>query len=703
MRTGLRITAILITLLFVCVMAVSAQGGSSPSVTYTTEPAYNPATGNVTLSLVVQDAGYLTPTDLSEIDFELDAPHTGLTVSTSPDLPLALAIIVDASAGSNISLIRDTLTAYFEYYYRPDDQVTMYIVDLVDPQVRSFRQETITSLNEAREVLSSLETGASYFSVRAALDAALADLLALGSSPYLPRQALFIGSFLNRPMETQFANDFADANIPLHVIQAHYRHDAQTSVYRRLALNGGGVFVNNQYGLFVLSDTFEPVNLLKVLYDTIGNNRLIYTLGFRPTHFNVTQPQAVGLTVSLPRNNIVRVVQSEFAYALNLLSPAVAFADPSELQVALSPTYGSSGILRFDQDTQPITLNVSFPDQVERTLALLTLAVQDAESGATLQTIEFLNPQVDETGALAVVWPLDTLRQLESTDITLLVEVTDEAGLVGSATESGSIELPAVPAAAVVVPSALMSVQQADATSGDGSGTFALFDNLQNDPTTQALLAVNLVLLVVALFLGGVAVVRRRRAPAPVIVPATPVSAPRPEPTPEETPTETIEPEDAPTPEPTTFAQLIVREGLEESGPRQVPMRQTRFVIGRAATCDLVLDLPYVSPEHCTILWHNDRPYVRDLGSKNGTFVNGERVSADSEIDAPIGSEISITRHLIIELRRAEYELLTTDESAYGSTAYSTAAHDAVELQRLPGLRYAPDSGPDIDEDYSPF
>ncbi len=702
MRTGLRLVVIVVTVWFACVAVASAQGGRPPQVAYITEPAYNPATGNVNLSLVVQDAGYLTPTDLSEVDFELDIPYTGLSVSTRAELPLALAIIVDASAGSNISLIRDTLTAYFEHYYRPDDRVTLYIVDLVDPRYRSYRQEPIASLENARVVLDDLENGAYYFSMRAALDAALADLQELGSSPVLPRQALFIGSFLNRPMETQFATGFAEANIPLHVIQAHYRHDAQTGVYRRLALNGGGLFVNNQNGLFVLNETHEPVNLLKVLYDTIGNNRLVYSLEFRPTHINVTQPQPVGLTVSLPRDRAVRMVQSQFEYALDLLSPEVTFADPSELQVRLDPRFEGNGILRFDRNTQPITLHVSFPDQVNRSLALLTLTVEDAETGTTLQNVEFLNPQQDASGTLEVAWPLDSLRQLESTEISLLVEITDEAGLVGRATATGSIELPAVPAGAVVVASTLVPGSQ---QAGALSGPIVLFGDLQNDPASQALLAFNLLLLIVALSLGGIALVRRRRAPAPAAVPASPASAPLPEaaPAPEEKPAETVDQEVPPTPEPATFAQIIIREGLEESGQRQIFIRQTRFLIGRAPTCDLVLDQPYVSPEHCLVLWHNDRPYVRDVGSKNGTFVNGERVPADSEIDAPIGSEISITKHLVMELRRADYEMITTDESAYGSTAHSTAAHDAVELQRLPGLRYAPDSGPEVSDDYSPI
>ena len=56
-----------------------------------------------------------------------------------------------------------------------------------------------------------------------------------------------------------------------------------------------------------------------------------------------------------------------------------------------------------------------------------------------------------------------------------------------------------------------------------------------------------------------------------------------------------------------------------------VPVRG-RLVIGRGADCDLVLDEAEMSRRHAVIENSGDGIYLRDLGSANGTFVNGVQV-----------------------------------------------------------------------------
>ena len=51
-----------------------------------------------------------------------------------------------------------------------------------------------------------------------------------------------------------------------------------------------------------------------------------------------------------------------------------------------------------------------------------------------------------------------------------------------------------------------------------------------------------------------------------------------------------------------------------------------RLLIGRAPSCTLRLDDPHVSGEHATLLWTGTQWELRDLGSRNGTFVAGERL-----------------------------------------------------------------------------
>lgn len=58
---------------------------------------------------------------------------------------------------------------------------------------------------------------------------------------------------------------------------------------------------------------------------------------------------------------------------------------------------------------------------------------------------------------------------------------------------------------------------------------------------------------------------------------------------------------------------------------RIVPLRG-KLVIGRGSDCDLVLDEPEMSRRHAMIENSGDMIFLRDLGSANGTFVNGVQV-----------------------------------------------------------------------------
>ena len=53
----------------------------------------------------------------------------------------------------------------------------------------------------------------------------------------------------------------------------------------------------------------------------------------------------------------------------------------------------------------------------------------------------------------------------------------------------------------------------------------------------------------------------------------------------------------------------------------------SQVVIGRDPGCDVVIAVPAVSSQHARLSWHGGQLVLEDLGSANGTYVNGERVS----------------------------------------------------------------------------
>lgn len=54
----------------------------------------------------------------------------------------------------------------------------------------------------------------------------------------------------------------------------------------------------------------------------------------------------------------------------------------------------------------------------------------------------------------------------------------------------------------------------------------------------------------------------------------------------------------------------------------------TRCLVGRAVHCEIRPPDPRVSGEHATIVWTGEHWEIRDLGSRNGTFVNGVRLAS---------------------------------------------------------------------------
>jgi pSer/pThr/pTyr-binding forkhead associated (FHA) protein len=59
---------------------------------------------------------------------------------------------------------------------------------------------------------------------------------------------------------------------------------------------------------------------------------------------------------------------------------------------------------------------------------------------------------------------------------------------------------------------------------------------------------------------------------------------------------------------------------------RSFSMARDMTVIGRREDCDLRIPLGEVSRKHCRILRDGDSLKLEDLGSSNGTFLNGQRV-----------------------------------------------------------------------------
>ena len=79
-------------------------------------------------------------------------------------------------------------------------------------------------------------------------------------------------------------------------------------------------------------------------------------------------------------------------------------------------------------------------------------------------------------------------------------------------------------------------------------------------------------------------------------------------------------------------------------GGDPIPLLEKKLVIGRRETCDIVLRFANVSGEHCELRVDDGYWFVIDRGSRNGTKVNGVRVTSTRKRVDP-GNILSVARH----------------------------------------------------------
>ena len=76
---------------------------------------------------------------------------------------------------------------------------------------------------------------------------------------------------------------------------------------------------------------------------------------------------------------------------------------------------------------------------------------------------------------------------------------------------------------------------------------------------------------------------------------------------------------------------LLVVVGGKHAGT-EIPVTGQKLFIGRAEDCQVRPQSELVSRHHCAILVEEGFVSVRDFGSRNGTFVNNQRVTGEREL-----------------------------------------------------------------------
>lgn len=127
---------------------------------------------------------------------------------------------------------------------------------------------------------------------------------------------------------------------------------------------------------------------------------------------------------------------------------------------------------------------------------------------------------------------------------------------------------------------------------------------------------------------------------------------------------------------------LKVLEGAKTG--TKIAIKKERFLIGRSQQCNLCAGSSSISRQHCVIKRSDTQVSIKDLGSRNGTVVNGKKITHEVEIKS--GDEIGIgtlklvvtISHGINNLKRPKVNSVAEAVDRTASASSSTLAEDDI-------------------------
>lgn len=91
-------------------------------------------------------------------------------------------------------------------------------------------------------------------------------------------------------------------------------------------------------------------------------------------------------------------------------------------------------------------------------------------------------------------------------------------------------------------------------------------------------------------------------------------------------------------------ASLVVRQGPQAG--MSFPIRGNQAIIGREEGVEVILQDPESSRRHSRVSWQGGQFVVEDLGSTNGTFVNGVQITSPRVVNS--GDTIGIGQTALV-------------------------------------------------------
>lgn len=130
------------------------------------------------------------------------------------------------------------------------------------------------------------------------------------------------------------------------------------------------------------------------------------------------------------------------------------------------------------------------------------------------------------------------------------------------------------------------------------------------------------------------------------------------------------------------LVRLKVLQGSKTGKEIKLPTPQC--LVGRSEECHLRPQTDAISRQHCLIMTTENEVVVRDLKSRNGTYVNGERVKGEAVLLS--GDQLRIgplSFEVVIETAKAKRPKVHDIKDAAARTAESGDTNQTTELHDI--------------------
>src|SRR5436853_6190791 len=136
-------------------------------------------------------------------------------------------------------------------------------------------------------------------------------------------------------------------------------------------------------------------------------------------------------------------------------------------------------------------------------------------------------------------------------------------------------------------------------------------------------------------------------------------------------------------------AHFVVVKGNPRG--RTLKFANGEFLFGRGAECHVRPDSEWVSRQHCMLRIDDDRVRMKDLGSTNGTLVNGQRLVGEREL---VHGDTVQVGPLVLQLRlpSREAELDAMKQTDGSQSTVNQLAEAEHTSEQEPGL--SPEESP---------